>query len=282
MSAATDISSKTDAVSARTSVAKARAETGDYGGAALLYLDALKAAEEIPDARERALALADVARSIAETSNELTGAAERAFERAMGVANGIRAERDKVQAVNGVLYRRVQAAGNIGAFLISVKDSAKALKETLDQAAKDADQITDPMVRANALATIARITAEAGDAAGVTAILAAIAALAADKPAAQSEAVLLVAARARAETLAAAAKFKAGQGDRPAAKQGFLDALKAANALSTKSAEPQVVSEVAKERSDALSTVARYMQAAGDKKAAERVFKLATQTAAAK
>ena len=282
MSAATDISSKSDVVAARTSVAKARAETGDYGGAALLYLDALKAAEEVPDARERALALADVARSIAETSNELTGAAERAFEKALATANGIRVERDRVAAANGVLFRRVQAAGNIGAFLISIKEGAKALKEALDHAGKDADTITDPLLRARALAIIAQVVAESGDAAGTTARLAAITALIAELPTGQSDAVLLVAARAKAETLAAAAKSKAGRGDRPGAKQGFLDALKAANAISTKSTDPQTISEFAKERSDALSTVARFMQAAGDKKAAEKIFKLATQTTTAK
>lgn len=282
MSAATDISSKSDVVAARTSVAKARAETGDYGGAALLYLDALKAAEEVPDARERALALADVARSIAETSNELTGAAERAFEKALATANGIRVERDRAAAANGVLFRRVQAAGNIGAFLISIKEGAKALKETLDHAGKDADTITDPVMRARALAIIAQVIAESGDAAGTTARLAAITSLIAELPTGQSDAVLLVAARAKAETLAAAAKFKAGQGDRPGAKQGFLDALKAANAISTKSTDPQTISEFAKERSDALSTVARFMQAAGDKKAAEKIFKLATQSTTAK
>ena len=282
MSAATDISAKSDTVAVRTSVARARAETGDFGGAALLYLEAMKAADEIADPRERALALADVARSIAETSNELTGAAGRAFEKALGVANGIRAERDKVAAVNGVLSRRIQAAGNIGGFLISVKDGGKVLKETLDQATKDAEQITEPAMRASAFAKVARIAAESGDAAGAAALLGKIAAIAAEMPEAQSEAVLLAGARAKAETLAAGAKFKAGQGDRAGAKQGFLEALKVANAVTTKSTDPRAVSEAAKERSEALGTIARYMQAAGDKPAAEKVFKLATQAAAGK
>ena len=61
-----------------------------------------------------------------------------------------------------------------------------------------------------------------------------------------------------------------------------MDALKAANAVATKSADPRVVSEVARERSETMGTIARYMQAAGDKAAAERVFKLATQTVAGK
>ena len=281
MSAATDISSKSDAVSLRATVAKARAETGDFGGAALLFLDAIKAAEEIPNLRERAQALADVGKSIAETSNDLS-AAERAFDKALAVANAIRPDRDKIQAVNSVLYRRVQAAGNIGGFLISVKGSAATLKETLDLATKDAMQIMDPVLRAYALGIVARTTSESGDATGVTGILAKIDSLATEVPEALAEFLSVVVARAKAETLAAAAKFKAGQGERKGAKQGFLDALKAANGLATKSTDPRALTDVAKERSDALSTVARYMQAAGDKKAAERVFKLATLTTAAK
>jgi hypothetical protein len=96
----------------------------------------------------------------------------------------------------------------------------------------------------------------------------------------QRDRVHLALAHAKSETLAAAAIFRAGKGERSAAKQWFISALRAANALAPQSADPRFASEIANERAELLSTVARYMHAADDKKAAERVFKLAMDSAA--
>lgn len=281
MNAATDITTKADAAVARTVVAKARADTGDYGGAALIFLEAMRIAEEVPDLRERGLALADVAKSMAEASNDLSGAPEHVFDKAMAVTKGLHAERDRLAVTNGILQRRIEAAGSIAGYLISTGDG-NALKATLAQATKDEEKMTDPVLRARAGGTIARLTAESGDAATVEGILGNIAKLAEAAPEAQREPLLLAGVRANAEALAAGAKFQARKGDRPTAKKGFIQALQVANGIVTKSADPQIKSGIVKQRAEALSTIAGYMQAAGDAKAASRVFKLAMDTAGSK
>ncbi len=280
MDAATDITTKAQAAAARTSVAKARAETGDYGGAALIFLDAVKTAEEIPNLGERALALADVAKSIAESSNEIGGASERVFARAIAVAASIPDERGRRVANDDVLYRRVEAAGNVAGFLLSTGNGVDALKQTMDRAANDADLITEPMPQAKAFGILARSHSESG----VTGPAAddyhgRIAKLVQAAPEPQRELMAAIAARAKGEALAAAAKFSASKGQTGPARQGFLQAMQAANGIATKSTDPGIRNEIAKQRSEALSAVARYMQAAGDKRTAAKVFALATGTA---
>ena len=89
-------------------------------------------------------------------------------------------------------------------------------------------------------------------------------------------------ALARAESLAAAAKLRADRGEKQQARKEFLLALNAVNGIATRSPDPAVKSEIAKQRIEAFSTIARYLQAAGDRQAAARVFALAMENAGGK
>jgi len=284
MTAAADITSKSQVAIARAGVAKSRAETGDFGGAALLFVDAIKITEEITDLRDRALTLAEIAKSIAESSNDLGGAAERAFGKAIGVARQLTAEADKTAVLNGILSKRIDTAASIASYLLSTNGASDSLQALFAQATKDAEQISEPALRTKKQAAIARIIAESGDAAATEGLLGSIAALAETFPAASAikETILLSGKRAKAETLAAGAKYSALKGDKAAAKKGFLQALQAANVIITTIADPQVKSDAGKQRGEALSTIGRYMHAAGDSQAAARLFNLAIDTAAAK
>lgn len=280
LSAASEITHKPDLVKMRGSVAKARADTGDYGGSTLLFLDAMKAAEELPDPRMRAVALADVARQIAQTTNEMEGAAERGFEKALAVTATMKAEADRAYAVNEIVLRQVQAASDVVAYLITTDVAAKQVPPLLERAGKDVERITDALLLAQALGAHARVMAEfEGDTARVKALTDRLAKLpeAIAQPA--RERVAAAAARGRVETAAAAAKFIASQGEKAKAKQAFLAALKSTNTIATASTDPVIRSEVAKQRTEALGTLARYMRASGDKQAASKVFLLALESA---
>ena len=284
MTAAADITSKSQVAIARAGVAKSRAETGDFGGAALLFVDAIKIAEEITDPRDRALTLAEIAKNIAESSNDLGGAAERAFGKAIGVAKQLTVEADKTAVLNGILSKRIETAVSIASYLLSTNSASEPLKALFAQATQDAEQITGPALRTKGLVAIARVAAESGDAAAAEGLLGSIAALAETFPEASvnKELILLSGKRAKAETLAAGAKYSALKGDKAAAKKGFLQALQAANTIVAVIADPQVKSDAGKQRGEALSTIGRYMHAAGDSQAAARLFNLAIDTAAAK
>lgn len=280
LTAAGDLTNKTDVVAARSAVAKVRADTGDYGGATLLFIDAMKAAEELPDPRARAIAIADVARQMAQTTNEIEGSPERGFEKALAVAATVKQDADRASLANQVIVRRVQASCDVARFLSSTEPATKQAKPLLERAAKDADQITDLLVQAKAIGAIARVTAEfEGETDAVKALLERVAKLPETVPEAARELAAAAAARLRAETLAASAKFIASKGDRSKAKQGFIAAMKASNAIATKSPDPAIRSDVARQRTEALSEIARYMQAAGDKQVAAKVFMAALESA---
>jgi len=106
-----------------------------------------------------------------------------------------------------------------------------------------------------------------------------VAKLAESAPEASRDLMIATAVRTRVEVTAAAAKFVAVNGEKLKAKQAFLAAMKASGTIVTKSADPAVRSDVAKQRTEALGTLARYMQAAGDKQAAAKVFQLAVKSA---
>jgi len=277
LTAASEVTSASDLVTARSTTAKVRADTGDYSGATILFMDAMKAAEALPDPRARALAISDVARQMAQSTNEIEGAAERGFEKALSVAT--LAKQDPTLA-SEILLRRVQATCEVATFMLSTDATAGNAKPVLVRAGKDLDQITDPFLLARAIGTYARTRAEyEGETEEVNALLARAAKLSEVAAEPVRESLVAVATRARVETLAAAAKRIAGKGEKAKAKQAFLVALKSANSIATKSADPTVRSEVAKQRTEALGELARYMRSAGDKEAAAKVFQLALKSA---
>ncbi len=277
LNAASEVSSPTDLVTARSTTAKVRADTGDYGGATLMFLDAMKAAEALPETRPRAIAIADVGRQMAQSTNDMEGATERAFDKALGVA--ALAKQDP-QLVGEVLLRRVQAGCDVATYLLSVETNAAGAKPLLEKVGKDVDQIAEVFLLTKALATYARTRAEfEGESEAVNALLARAAKLPELVPEASRDPVTAAAARVRVETLAAAAKFVASKGDKAKAKKAFLVALKASNAITTASQDPAIRSEVAKHRTEALGELARYMRIAGDKQASAKVFQLALDSA---
>ena len=224
--------------------------------------------------------MADVARQMAQTTNDLDGAAERAFEKALAQTAAMKPETEKAAAVNEIALRRVQAACDVAGFLLSVPETVKEAKAPLERAGKDAEKITDLTLQAKALASYARVLAELeGDTPAVQAVVARVAKAAETLAEPAKEKLLAFALRTRVETSAATAKFIALRGEKAKAKQAFLAALKASNGIVTKSEDPGTRSEVAKHRTEALGELARYMRAAGDKQAAAKVFQLAVKTA---
>jgi len=279
MSVASEITTVPEAVLTRSRLARARARAGDYGGAALIFLDAMKTVDTIPEPRKRAIARADVARGLAEAGNDVGGAAERAFEKAMQEAAAVPKEDDRDGATDAVRQRRLEAAGNVASYLLTIAGGAYAARPALEQAEKDAEQLIDPLKKARAWGMLARITAEAqGGAETIEAFVGKIVKLAELVPK-QSELLGAAVAQARAESLAAAAKFRAVKGDKSQARTGFLQALNAVSGVAAKSPDSVVRSEIAKQRIEAFSNIARYLQAAGDRQAAAKVFALAMEIA---
>ncbi|MEO8203977.1 MAG: hypothetical protein ABI630_08945 [Betaproteobacteria bacterium] len=280
LGAAGEVTAKPDLVAARSNVAKVRADTGDYGGATILFMDAAKAADELPDVRTRAIALADLARQMAQTTSEMDGAPIDQFDKALALAATLKTEPERAALSGEVLLRRVQATCDVAVFLLPTPAAAPQAKALLERAGKDADRITEPVLQAKALGAYARTVAEfEGDTPVVQTLAARIAKLpeGAAGPA-QDRATALV-TRIKVETMAAAAKFVAGKGEKAKAKQAFLGALKMSHTIATKSADPAVRSDVAKQRTEALSELARYMRATGDTQAAAKVFMLALASA---
>jgi hypothetical protein len=283
MAAATDITTKREVAVARSAVAKARAETGDYGGAVLIFLDAFKLAEEIGDPRDRALALAEVAKNIAETTNDLGGAAERGFEKALAAVGEVKKEPEKTATRNAVLLMRFEAVGNIASVLMTAEKGPEELRALLDRLTKDIDLLSDIAQQSRALGIVARITAELqGPTDGVEILIGRIVKMAEGAPDASRELIGVLVARGRTEVQAAVAKFNAKKGDAAGARAGFLQAMKLANGVSTKSQDPGIRSEVARHRVETLGVISRYMQATGDKQAAARLINLALDTGGAK
>lgn len=282
MSAAADITTTSEAAVTRSNLAKAHARAGDYGGAALIFLDTIKAVEGISDPRGRAIALADVARNLAEAANDIDGAAGRVFEKALQAAAAAPREDDRDTAMDAVRQRRVEAAANVAGYLLTSAGGADAARPALEQAAKDAEQLIDPLKKARALGTLARISAESqGGGEAVETLLGKIVGLGEATPQLREQ-MGAAAALARAESLAAAAKLRADRGEKSQARKGFLLALNAVSGIATRSPDPVVKSEIAKQRIEAFSTIARYLQAAGDRQAAARVFALAMENAGGK
>lgn len=280
LSAATDISNKGEMVAARGAVAKVRADTGDYGGAIVLFLDAMKAAEEIAEPRARALAIADVAKQMAQSTNEIDGAADRGFEKALATAATVTPEANKVALTNEILVKRVQSACDVAAYLYRTEPTPTKAQGLLTRAGADNDQITNLLLHLGSLGTRARTMAEfEGESEAVKAMTAKIAKMAEPVAEPAKERVDAVVARASAEIMAAKGKFAAGKGDKVNAKKTFVAAIKASNSIATKSQDPLIRSEIYRHRTEALGTVARYLQAAGDKEAASKVFMLAMNSA---
>lgn len=280
LSAAAEVDSKGELAGARSTVARIRADTGDYGGAMLLFMESLKAAEELPTPRTRALAIAGVARQMAQATNDLDGAAGRAFDKAFAILPQLTVEAERAALTGELLTKRVQAGCKVAGFLYATDADPKEPQELLARAAKDADLIADPLLQAGAIGEITRVSAEfQGRTEAVNAQLARLAKMppAVAEPA--RERVAAATARVQAEVMAAAARFVASKGDKAKAKLAFLAALKATGPIATKSRDPLVRSEIARHRTEALGTIARYMQAAGDRQAASRVFQLALKTA---
>ena len=280
MNAATDIATKSEAISTRASIARVRADTGDFGGATVLFLDAMKNAEELPDPRSRALAIADVAKTLAETTNDFEGAVERAFDKAMAAAAAVKLESERNATLNTVLQRRIEAECNAASFLYSTDAGSKQATKLLEQAAKGAEKISDALTLVRVLGGVVRVMAEYDNASAAFAgVMARVREFGKESSARQNELLAVAVARIEAETLAAGAKLLASRNNKAKAKEGFLAALKASNGIMTKSTDGAVRGEVAKQRTETLGQIARYMQAAGDRDAAARVFKSALESA---
>jgi len=280
LSAAGDISSKGELLAARGAVARVRADTGDYGGAMMMFLDSMKAAEEIADPRAKALAIADVAKQMAQSTNEIDGAAGRGFDKALATAATITPEANRAPLVNEILVKRVQAACDVAAYLYRTEPTPTKAQGLLTRAGADNDQISNLLLHLGALGLRARTMAEfEGETDAVKALAAKVAKMAEPVAEPAKERVDAVVARVNAEMTAAAGKFAAGKGDKPKAKKTFVAAIKASNAIATKSEDPLVRSEINRQRTEALGTVARYLQASGDKDAASKVFVLAMKSA---
>ncbi|CAK0764612.1 hypothetical protein CCP3SC5AM1_390015 [Gammaproteobacteria bacterium] len=278
MLATSDITSKVEIVRTKSNVAKARADSGDFGGAAIIFMDAIQAAEDIGNARQSALALADIARDIAVATNDLGGAAERTFEKALIKVAALPKAADRISTSDAVGEQRIEAIGTVASYLVNEKASVEEIRAVLAHGAKDATTIAGLLPRAKCFGILARVHAEwEGTSQNVDDYTGKIAKLVASTPEAQREIINALAKKIQAEVLAANGKFNAMKGNTLVARKKFLEAIKMVNTIASNADDKTVKNEIIRYRVDAINTIGRLIQATGDRQAAAKIFALVTE-----